>query len=80
GAEAGAITAGIPLSRLGSREALGRLYFQTKLADIAPVEGLPEGKADNQILGVVRALQRDRPDRQVVLVSKDINMRIKAHA
>jgi PhoH-like ATPase len=79
-ADAGAITAGIPLSRLGSREALGRLYFQTKLTDIAPVEGLPEGKADNQILGVVRALQRDRPDRQVVLVSKDINMRIKAHA
>ncbi len=79
-ADAGPITAGIPLSRLGSREALGRLYFQTKLADIAPVEGLPEGKADNQILGVVRALQRDRPDRQVVLVSKDINMRIKAHA
>jgi PhoH-like ATPase len=79
-ADAGQITAGIPLSRLGSREALGRLYFQTTLANIPPVEGLPEGKADNQILGVVRALQRDRPDRQVVLVSKDINMRIKAHA
>ncbi|HEJ2441882.1 PhoH family protein [Burkholderia multivorans] len=79
-ADAGPISAGIPLSRLGNRDALGRLYFQTKLADIAPVEGLPEGKADNQILGVVRALQRDRPDRQVVLVSKDINMRIKAHA
>ncbi|AJY05801.1 PhoH family protein [Burkholderia sp. SIMBA_043] len=79
-ADGGPISAGIPLSRLGSREALGRLYFQTRLADIAPVEGLPAGKADNQILGVVRALQRDRPDRQVVLVSKDINMRIKAHA
>ncbi|MEK6355722.1 MAG: PhoH family protein [Burkholderia cenocepacia] len=79
-ADGGPISDGIPLSRLGSREAVGRLYFQTKLADIAPVEGLPAGKADNQILGVVRALQRDRPDRQVVLVSKDINMRIKAHA
>ncbi|MGN6651240.1 PhoH family protein [Trinickia sp.] len=79
-ANAGAITEGLPLAGLGSREALGRLYFQTKLADIEPVEGLPQGKADNQILGVVRALQRDRQDRQVVLVSKDINMRIKAHA
>ncbi|WP_206952347.1 PhoH family protein [Trinickia acidisoli] len=79
-ANAGPIGEGLPLSRLGSREALGRLYFQTKLADIEPVEGLPQGKADNQILGVVRALQRDREDRQVVLVSKDINMRIKAHA
>jgi PhoH-like ATPase len=77
---AGPISEGLPLARLGSREALGRLYFQTKLADIEPVEGLPQGKADNQILGVVRALQRDREDRQVVLVSKDINMRIKAHA
>ncbi|OJA50569.1 phosphate starvation-inducible protein PhoH [Burkholderia ubonensis] len=79
-ADAGPITNGIPLARLGSREALGRLYFQTTLTNIPPVEGLPQGKADNQILGVVRALQRDRPDRQVVLVSKDINMRIKAHA
>lgn len=79
-ANAGPIAEGLPLARLGSREALGQLYFQTTLNDIAPVEGLPQGKADNQILGVVRALQRDRPDRQVVLVSKDINMRIKAHA
>ncbi len=79
-ANAGTISEGISLARLGSREALGRLYFQTTLTHIDPVDGLPEGKADNQILGVVRALQRDRPDRLVVLVSKDINMRIKAHA
>ncbi|WP_168793678.1 PhoH family protein [Paraburkholderia aromaticivorans] len=79
-ANAGNISDGISLARLGSREASGRLYFQTTLNAIEPVEGLPEGKADNQILGVVRALQRDRMDRQVVLVSKDINMRIKAHA
>lgn len=79
-ANAGNISDGISLARLGSREASGRLFFQTTLATIEPVEGLPEGKADNQILGVVRALQRDRMDRQVVLVSKDINMRIKAHA
>ncbi|MBI0328217.1 PhoH family protein [Burkholderia plantarii] len=79
-ADAGPISAGIALSRLGSREALGRLYFQTTLTDIEPVEGLPQGKADNQILGVVRALQRERTDRLVVLVSKDINMRVKAHA
>ncbi|KAG0187311.1 hypothetical protein DFQ28_006525 [Apophysomyces sp. BC1034] len=75
-----AMTAGIALSRLGNREAAGRLFFQTGLTDIEPVSGLPQGKADNQILGVVRALQAQMPDRQVVLVSKDINMRIKAHA
>ncbi|KMY85598.1 putative ATPase [Candidatus Paraburkholderia calva] len=77
---AGKMTEGIPLSSQGNRDAQGRLYFQTTLTDIEPVQGLPVGKADNQILGVVRALQKERPDRQVVLVSKDINMRIKAHA
>jgi PhoH-like ATPase len=74
------MTAGIPLSRLGNRDAAGRLFFQTTLQQIEPVDGLPQGKADNQILGVVRALQKQIPDRQVVLVSKDINMRVKAHA
>ncbi|MFM0521380.1 MULTISPECIES: PhoH family protein [Caballeronia] len=78
--DAGKMAEGLPLAAQGNRDALGRLYFQTTLTDIEPVEGLPVGKADNQILGVVRALQKERPDRQVVLVSKDINMRIKAHA
>ncbi|KNE75761.1 putative ATPase [Candidatus Burkholderia crenata] len=79
-AHVGEMAAGLPLSALGNRDATGRLYFQTTLTDIEPVEGLPVGKADSQILGVVRALQKERTDRQVVLVSKDINMRIKAHA
>jgi PhoH-like ATPase len=42
--------------------------------------GLPQGKADNQILGVVQALRNRHTERDVVLVSKDINMRIKARA
>ena len=71
---------GILLSRLGNKDATGRLYFQTDLTDVPPLDGLPQGKADNQILGVVRALQDKFRDRQVVLVSKDINMRVKAHA
>ena len=75
----GAIDSGIPLSKLGNKDAGGRLYFQTKLQNWALPEGLPEGKADNQILGVVRALQSQQ-GRPVVLVSKDINMRIKARA
>jgi PhoH-like ATPase len=79
-AQQGAIDAGLDLSLLGNDDAKGRLFFQTQMmATILPT-GLPVGKADNQILGVVRALQELRPDRQVVLVSKDINMRIKATA
>lgn len=76
----GSMDTGIPLSKLGNRDARGHLFFQTRLAHITLPAGLPQGKADNQILGVVRALQEQYPERQVVLVSKDINMRIKARA
>jgi PhoH-like ATPase len=75
-----AIDQGILLSKLGNKDAKGRLFFQTKLQNAVLPEGLPEGKADNQILGVVRALDMQYPERPVVLVSKDINMRIKARA
>ncbi|CAG2133536.1 PhoH family protein [Cupriavidus numazuensis] len=76
----GVLDDGLPLAKLGNRDAQGKLFFQTKLNDIKLPEGLPQGKADNQILGVVSALQQQYPERQVVLVSKDINMRIKARA
>ena len=76
----GAIDEGISLSKLGNKEARGRLFFQTKMENGALPQGLPVGKADNQILGVVRALEEQHPGRAVVLVSKDINMRIKARA
>ncbi|WP_374516768.1 PhoH family protein [Undibacterium squillarum] len=74
------IEKGIPLSKLGNRDAGGKLYFQTKLSEITQPAGLPKGKADNQILGVVQALEAEYPGRPIVLVSKDINMRIKARA
>ena len=73
-------TAGIPLSKTGHKDAAGKLFFQTTLLDIKLPDGLPQGKADNQILGVVRALREQQPARDVVLVSKDINMRVKARA
>ena len=71
---------GIPLAKSGHREALGRLFFQTTIAPARLPEGLPQGKADNQILGVVQSLREAHPGRDVVLVSKDINMRVKARA
>lgn len=72
--------AGIPLAKTGHREAGGKLFFQTTLLDIKLPAGLPQGKADNQILGVVQTLREQQPGRDVVLVSKDINMRVKARA
>ena len=74
---------GIPLSALGNKDATGRLFFQTepiKTEALQGLEGFEIGKPDNQILGVVKALQAQQKDRVVVLVSKDINIRIKAHA
>jgi PhoH-like ATPase len=72
--------AGLPLNKTGHREARGKLFFQTQLLDIKLPAGLPQGKADNQILGVVQSLRDSQPGREVVLVSKDINMRVKARA
>jgi PhoH-like ATPase len=74
------MSAGLPLARTGHREAGGKLFFQTDLVDVTLPAGLPQGKADNQILGVVQALREQQSGREVVLVSKDINMRIKARA
>ena len=72
--------AGIELSKTGHREAGGKLFFQTTFFDFKLPAGLPQGKADNQILGVVQSLREQQPGREVVLVSKDINMRVKARA
>ena len=79
GVEAG-IEQGIRLDHSGHREARGRLFFQTRAHDARLPEALPQGKADNQILGVLQALTQAFPERSVVLVSKDINMRVKARA
>ncbi|MFD1711811.1 AAA family ATPase [Ottowia sp. GY511] len=79
---------GLALDSTGHAEAAGKLYFQTAPLDVTMPAALPQGKADNQILGVVAALEKlhatahvgaDR-GREVVLVSKDINMRVKARA
>ncbi|OXR49242.1 MULTISPECIES: PhoH family protein [unclassified Pusillimonas] len=77
-AENKSLANGLVLDTLGNQEALGTLHFQTTaLSSDLPV-ALPLGKADNVILGVVHALQQLHPKREVILVSKDINMRLKA--
>ena len=74
------IERGIALSSIGNTEATGRLFLQTEAITDALPPSLPVGKADNHILGVVRALSQTRTGCDVVLVSKDINMRVKARA
>jgi PhoH-like ATPase len=74
------ITEGIALELHGDRSAGGRLFLQTEAINGDLPAQLASGKADNQIIGVVKHLQDAHPKRDVILVSKDINMRIKARA
>ncbi|MCL2871604.1 MAG: PhoH family protein [Betaproteobacteria bacterium] len=63
----------------GAFQATGSLFLQT---DVIPPSTLPflAARADNQILAIVKHLSTQYPERDVFLVSKDINMRIKAQA
>ena len=74
------ISAGFTLDSTGHTEARGKLLFQTQSLVYSLPTSLPQGKADNQILGVVEALRTQFAPREVVLVSKDINMRVKSRA
>jgi PhoH-like ATPase len=60
------------------QENMGHLFFQTQLHAASLPETLPGNIPDNNILGTALALKDMAPNREVILVSKDINLRIKA--
>ena len=62
----------------GKKPSSGRLFFQTRQLSGALPESLPGQGGDNTILEQTLALQTEHPDARVILVSKDINLRIKA--
>jgi PhoH-like ATPase len=77
------IDAGLPIpgsynGNHGKRPPAGRLFFQTRELSGGLPAGLPGAGADNLILGQTLSLQRQEPRARVALVSKDINLRIKA--
>ncbi|OOG23113.1 phosphate starvation-inducible protein PhoH [Thioalkalivibrio denitrificans] len=76
------IAQGLPLNSESLSEAAfggsGRLYFQTRAMPAHLPDSLPGNTPDNTILGTALALQQERPDVDITLVSKDINLRIKA--
>jgi PhoH-like ATPase len=74
------IKEGLQIRTKDGQHARGRLFLQTEAINGELPASMPMGKTDNQILSVVRFLQSRHADREVVLVSKDINMRIKARA
>jgi PhoH-like ATPase len=76
--DAGLTIPGTQSGNHGKKQSSGRLYFQTRALSGGLPEGLPGGGADNLILGQTLALQREETRTRVTLVSKDINLRIKA--
>jgi PhoH-like ATPase len=79
------IDSGLPLPRAngirddrGTDEDSGHLFFQTQLQPKELPATLPGNIPDNNILGTALALAEMAPSRSVTLVSKDINLRIKA--
>lgn len=78
-ADKNAIEQGILLPSLSNGSKRGRLFFQTRPFPDALPPTLPGNNPDSTILGTALQLTRTQPDRAVILVSKDINLRIKAH-
>lgn len=72
------IEAGVPIYRESTGQNLGTISILMDLEGTNP-EQLPETLNDNKIINALVSLQSRQPD-PVILVSKDINMRLKARA
>ena len=82
-ANAEQIEAGLPIQLTHASNGMshfttGRLFIQTRSAPGELPDFLPGNLPDNNILGTTLAVQKQFLDCKVTLVSKDINMRIKA--
>jgi PhoH-like ATPase len=66
---------GFPLDVIAGKNA-GNLFVREDAAD-AHFEGMGE-KFDNRFIALLREIHQEEPNKPVVLVSKDINLRIKA--
>jgi PhoH-like ATPase len=83
-ADKAAIDAGLPIHALSeygrgfTEPPAGRLFFQTEPLSKHLEAVLPGSSADNDILATAQGLQARHTTLRVVIVSKDINLRIKA--
>ncbi|MEJ2760263.1 MAG: PhoH family protein [Gammaproteobacteria bacterium] len=82
GGDAGPIESGLELSGArfnnGHGKPGGRLFLQTQNLTNKLPSSLPGNNVDNSILATTLALQNEFPNALIILVSKDINLRIKA--
>lgn len=75
------VVAGLPIPNYFDKKhtnGTGRLFFQTTDFNDTLSFSLPGHKVDNTLLATALALQKKLTNQQVVIVSKDINLRIKA--
>ena len=79
GPYAGKLASGCPLKSIINPHVSGSLFLQTHPVDF-DLPMLAGSKADNQILSIVSHLKKKQKNRQVILVSKDFNIRIKSRA
>lgn len=81
GADKDDIESGIKLPEpVNSDYKSGRVFFQTRHMKYELPDSLPGNVPDNNILATALSLQGSRTDVTVIIVSKDINLRIKAAA
>ncbi len=83
GASKAEIDAGLPLPAPANGKSNdlpehGRLFFQTRDLPNPIPASLPGNTPDNNILGTALALQAELPQTRIIVISKDINLRIKA--
>jgi len=80
GASKEAIDKGLrfPIHNMPEKNSGGQLFFQTRIVPSNLPESLPGDKPDNNILSIAISLQKEHPGKKITLVSKDINLRIKA--
>ncbi len=74
------IAHGLPLPSHAENRPAGRLFFHMDAVRAHLPNGLTATTPDNILIGVTLDLSKSHTDAEAVLVSKDINLRIKAHA
>lgn len=74
--ENGRLSEGVPLKNGGQLRIIFQKESKKKNASVL----FGENTVDNRILALAAEIQKDSPDQKTVLVTKDINLRIKADA
>jgi PhoH-like ATPase len=75
------IVEGLPIPNflaLENVKSSGRLFFQTSDYEALTPSSLPGHKVDNTLLATALGLKKKHTDKQVIIISKDINLRIKS--